>query len=418
MNYIGWVIQKASFILYDVYMKQSDYISREERYLAHNYKPLPVVLTRGDGTYVYDTDGKQYLDFLSAYSSIIGGHNNKRIKQALIAQLDRLDVPSRAFYTDRLGEFVERLCNVTGMDKALPMNTGAEAVETAIKAARRWGYEKKGIAENQAKIIVSRNNFHGRTTTISGFSSSEESKRSFSPFDGGFVEIPFGDTGALEAAVTDETCAFLTEPMQGEAGIIIPEKGWLKQVQAICRAHNVLLILDEIQTGMGRTGKDFAFQHELETPPDGLTLGKALGGGIYPVSAFLARKDVMDVFVPGSHGSTFGGNPIAAAVGLEALALLQDENLSARSAELGDYMKEQILGLNHSKIREVRGAGLWIGVEFQTAQADAHDVCLALMERGVLAKDTQKTTIRFAPPLTVSKKEIDTALSAIEKVLS
>ncbi len=290
-------------------MKAADYIARETKYLAHNYHPLPVVLTKSDGIWVWDSEGKKYLDFLSAYSAVSMGHNNARIRKALVNQLETLDVPSRAFYTDRLGEFAEALCRLTGMDTMLPMNTGAEAVETAIKAARRWGYQVKKIARDKARIIVSEGNFHGRTTTIVGFSSDDDYRKDFGPFAGGFDEVPFGDAAALEKAITPETCAFISEPIQGEGGIIMPPKGWLKDVQAICRKHNILLILDEIQSGLGRTGKDFAFQHEIEKP-DGLILGKALGGGIYPVSAFLARKDVMDVFNPGSHGSTFGGNPL------------------------------------------------------------------------------------------------------------
>ena len=306
---------------------------------------------------------------------------------------------------------------MTGMDKMLPMNTGAEAVETAIKAARRWGYQQKGIAKDKANIIVSSGNFHGRTTTIVGFSSDEEYKENFGPFDGGFTTVPFGDADALEAAITPETCAYITEPMQGEGGIIIPPKGWLKKVQEICKKNNVLLILDEIQSGIGRTGKNFAFQYEIDKP-DGLILGKALGGGIYPVSAFLARKDVMDIFVPGTHGSTFGGNPIAAAIGLEALNILEEEKLAERSRELGDYLKNALIDLQSPLVREVRGSGLWIGMDFDPDKADAHAICEELLQEGLLCKETHETVIRFAPPLTITKEDIDWAMTKIRKVLS
>lgn len=398
-------------------MKTHDYINTEQHYIAQNYSPLPVVLSRADGVWMYDVDGNKYLDFLSAYSAVSAGHLNKRIRDALVNQLDVLDVPSRAFYTDKLAPFAEKLCTMTGMDKMLPMNTGAEAVETAIKAARRWGYQQKGIAKDKANIIVSSGNFHGRTTTIVGFSSDDEYKENFGPFDGGFTTVPFGDADALEAAITPETCAYITEPMQGEGGIIIPPKGWLKKVQEICKKNNVLLILDEIQSGIGRTGKNFAFQYEIDKP-DGLILGKALGGGIYPVSAFLARKDVMDIFVPGTHGSTFGGNPIAAAIGLEALNILEEEKLAERSRELGDYLKNALIDLQSPLVREVRGSGLWIGMDFDPEKADAHAICEELLQEGLLCKETHETVIRFAPPLTITKEDIDWAMTKIRKVLS
>jgi len=398
-------------------MKTHDYINTEQHYIAQNYNPLPVVLSRADGVWMYDVDGNKYLDFLSAYSAVSAGHLNKRIRDSLVNQLDVLDVPSRAFYTDKLAPFAEKLCTMTGMDKMLPMNTGAEAVETAIKAARRWGYQQKGIAKDKANIIVSSGNFHGRTTTIVGFSSDEEYKENFGPFDGGFTTVPFGDADALEAAITPETCAYITEPMQGEGGIIIPPKGWLKKVQEICKKNNVLLILDEIQSGIGRTGKNFAFQYEIDKP-DGLILGKALGGGIYPVSAFLARKDVMDIFVPGTHGSTFGGNPIAAAIGLEALNILEEEKLAERSRELGDYLKNALEDLQSPLVREVRGSGLWIGMDFDPEKADAHAICEELLQEGLLCKETHETVIRFAPPLTITKEDIDWAMTKIRKVLS
>ena len=393
-----------------------DYITREKKYLANNYKPLPVVLTRGEGVWVWDVDGNKYLDFLSAYSAVSGGHHIARIIQAMNDQLNKIDVPSRAFYTDILGEYAETLCKFTGMDKMLPMNTGAEAVETAIKAARRWGYRVKGIAKDKARIIVCDGNFHGRTTTIISFSSDKDYQADFGPLTTGFDLIPFGDIAALEAAITPDTCAFFVEPIQAEVGIKIPPAGWLRAAQAICKKHNVLFILDEIQTGMARTGKNFCFQHEIDKP-DGLTLGKALGGGIYPVSAFLARADVMDVFNPGSHGSTFGGNPIAAAIGLESIRQMQDENFAERSRELGDYLKNKLSAIQSPLITEVRGMGVLIGLEINPSYATARAVCEALMKRGMLCKETHDTVVRFAPPLIISKEEIDWAVEQVADVL-
>lgn len=397
-------------------MKTQDYIDRENKYLAHIYKSLPVVLSRSEGVWMWDVEGNKYLDFLSAYSAVSFGHLNQRIKKALTDQLDKMDVPARAFHTDKLGEFAEKLCQMTGLDMIQPMNTGAEAVETAIKAARRWGYQVKGIPDGKARIIVCQNNFHGRTTTIISFSSDAEYKRGFGPYDGGFDIIPYGDAAALEKTITPNTCAFLVEPIQGEGGVLMPPKGWLKQVQDICKKNNVLLILDEIQTGMGRTGKDFAFQYEIDKP-DGLTLGKALGGGIYPVSAFLARRDVMEVFDPGSHGSTFGGNPIAAALGLEALKILDEEKLSARATEIGDYLMTKLKALNSPFIKEVRGKGLMIGMEIPADKATAREVCERLLKKGVLSKETHHTVVRFAPPLTIEKKDLDWAVERVTEVL-
>lgn len=414
------VLQKIKDFFKKDTVNTNPYIAREEKYMAKNYKPIPVVLGRGAGSKVWDTDGNEYLDFLSAYSAVSAGHSNPRILQAMKDQLDRLDVPSRAFYNDRLGEFAEKLCNFTGLDMMLPMNTGAEAVETAIKAARRWGYRVKKIPENQAVILVSEGNFHGRTTTIVGFSTDEEYKKDFGPFDGGFRAVPYGDLKALEAALADSNvCAYLTEPMQGENGIIIPEKGWLKEVQKLCKKHNVLLILDEIQTGIGRTGKDFAFQHEIDKP-DGLLLGKALGGGIYPVSAFLARKDVLELFEPGSHGSTFGGNPVAAAIGIESLDILKEEKLAEKSFKQGNYLIDELNDirlLTDGAIMDVRGSGLWVGVEFDPMKISARDFCERLKEKGVLAKETKATVVRFAPPLTISLEELDYALDKIRETL-
>lgn len=397
-------------------MKTQEYIDREKKYLAQNYLPLPLILNKGDGIWLWDTDGNKYLDFLSAYSAVSAGHLNPRIKQALVNQLNELDVPARAFYTDKLGAFAEKLCKLTGMDKMLPMNTGAEAVETGIKAARRWGYDVKGIPENKARIIVCEGNFHGRTTTICGFSSDELYKRAFGPFDGSFDLIPYGDAEALKQAITPHTCAFLVEPIQGEAGLIVPPAGWLKEVQAICKENNVLFILDEIQSGMGRTGKNFAYQHEIDKP-DGLLLGKALGGGIYPVSAFLSSAEVMDVYEPGSHGSTFGGNPIAAAIGIEALNILEDEKLAERSHIEGTYLREQLEAIDSPLITEVRGKGLWIGVDIDPAKATARAVCERLMDKGLLCKETHETVVRFAPPLTIERQDIDWALEQVKDVL-
>lgn len=399
----------------DIQTSQS-FIDLEERYMAKNYKPLPVVLASGEDCTLHDVEGNEYLDFLSAYSAVSMGHGNKRIIQAMIDQAQALDVPARAFYTNRLAEFAKKLCDFTGMDMMLPMNTGAEAVETAIKAARRWGYAEKGVEADKAEILVSSGNFHGRTTTIVGFSSDDEYKTGFGPFTPGFGEVEYGNADAVRTAITPNTVAYITEPMQGEAGIIIPPKGWLKHVQEICQENNVLLILDEIQSGMARTGKNFAFQHEIDKP-DGLILGKALGGGVYPVSAFLAREDVMRVFNPGSHGSTFGGNPIAAAIGIEAIDITIEDRLAERSAELGGYLLDQLKDLNSPLVTELRGAGLWIGIDIDPAKCCARCICEMLMARGLLAKETHETVVRLAPPLTISREQIDWALIQIRDVL-
>lgn len=398
-------------------MEKQDYIDRENKYLAYIYKSLPIVLERSDGIWMWDTDGNKYLDFLSAYSAVSFGHNNPRIMKALTDQLEKLDVPARAFHTDKLGEFAEAVCKITGMDMVQPMNTGAEAVETGIKAARRWGHDVKGIEDGKQRIIVSDGNFHGRTTTIISFSGDDDYKRGFGPFDGGFDMVPFGDAAALEAAITPDTCAFMTEPLQGEGGILMAPDGWLKEVQAICKKHNVLLLLDEIQTGMGRTGKNFCFEYEIDKP-DGLMLGKALGGGIYPVSAFLARKDVMDVFDPGSHGSTFGGNPIAAAIALEALKILEEDKYADISADLGNHLMGKLRELNSPHIKDVRGKGMLIGMEIEPSMASAREVCERLKEKGLLCKETHETVVRFAPPLTISKDELDWAVEQVRSVLS
>lgn len=394
---------------------QNKTISIEEQYCAHNYAPLPVVLTKGKGVWLWDDAGNKYLDMMSAYSAVSHGHGHPRLLKAFKNQAETLCIASRAFYTDKLAPFLEKLCVLSGMDMALPMNTGAEAVETAIKAARLWGYHVKNIPENKAEIIVAANNFHGRTTTIVSFSSDEEYKKGFGPYTPGFKTVPFGDAKALEKAITPHTCAFLVEPIQGEAGIIVPPEGWLKQVQQICRKHNVLLILDEIQSGLGRTGKDFAFQREVDAP-DGLILGKALGGGMMPVSCFLAKNEVMELFHPGSHGSTFGGNPLAAALGLEALQVMEDEELSSNSARLGAYLKESLQAMNLPFIREIRGRGLWIGVDIDPEAISAREVCLRLMAEGLLSKETHETVVRLAPPLVISKAETDKALAMMKRV--
>jgi ornithine--oxo-acid transaminase len=388
----------------------------ENQYCAHNYHPLPVVLSRGEGVYVWDENGKKYLDMMSAYSAVSHGHANPRLVAALTKQAETLCIVSRAFYTDKLGPFLKLACELTGQDMALPMNTGAEAVETAVKAARRWGYESKGIPADQAEIIVCTGNFHGRTTTIISFSDEKEYQKNFGPLTPGFRIVEYGDADALEKAITPNTAAFLVEPIQGEGGIVIPPEGYLKRCQQICRDNNVLLIADEIQTGLGRTGRLLACDHE-GVKPDGLILGKALGGGIMPVSMFLAKKEVMDIFVPGTHGSTFGGNPLAAAVGTEALNILVEDKLAERSAELGQYLVEQLHGIDSPLIGEIRGAGLFVGVEIDPALGTAREVCERLMDRGLLSKETHETVVRLAPPLIVTKEQLDWAVGQIREVL-
>ena len=393
-----------------------NYVELETQYCAQNYKPLPVVLTRGQGAYLWDIAGQRYVDMMSAYSAASHGHAHPRILAALEAQARRLAVPSRAYYNDRLGPFLAELCRLTGLDVALPMNTGAEAVETAIKAARRWGYQVKGVPRDRAEIIVAKGNFHGRTTTIIGFSSETEYQEGFGPFAPGFRAVPFGDLAALERAITPETVALLIEPIQGEAGIIVPPKGWLSGVRRLCEAHHVLLILDEVQSGLGRTGTWFAFEHE-GIQPDGLVLGKALGGGVLPVSAFVARREVMDVFTPGSHGSTFGGNPLAAAVGLEALLVIDDEGLVERSRVLGAHMLERLHAIRSPALKEVRGRGLWAAAEFDPRMVSARHVCERLLAKGVLSKETHGTVVRLAPPLVIARQDLDWALDRIEDVV-
>jgi ornithine--oxo-acid transaminase len=391
-------------------------IDLENRYSAHNYEPLPVVLARGEGAHLWDTSGRRYVDMMSAYSAASHGHAHPRILGALAAQAERLAVPSRAYFNDRLGPFLAELCTLTGLDAALPMNTGAEAVETAVKAARRWGYRVKGIARDRAEIIVAAGNFHGRTTTVISFSTEPDYRDGFGPFTPGFRAVPFGDLAAIERAITPETAAVLVEPIQGEAGIIVPPAGYLAGLRRICDAHRVLLILDEVQSGLGRTGAWFAFQHE-GIRPDGVILGKALGGGVLPVSVFVARREVMDVFTPGSHGSTFGGNALAAAVGLAALEVIEDEGLVERSAELGAYLYERLRAIRSNVVTDVRGRGLWVGVEVDPAAVSARALCEEMAREGVLTKDTHGTVLRFAPPLTITREEMDWGLDRIERVL-
>ena len=390
-------------------------IALEQQFCAHNYQPLPVVLVRGAGVYVWDDQGRRYLDMMSAYSAVSHGHCHPRLVQVLCAQAGQLGVVSRAFYNERLAPFLQRACELTGMARALPMNSGAEAVETALKAARKWAYTVKGVPEPDAQIIVCHGNFHGRTIAIVGFSSETQYRDGFGPFAPGFIQIPYADSDSLHRAITPNTAAFLVEPIQGEGGIQVPPPGYLAECAAICRANNVLLLCDEIQTGLGRTGKLLASEHD-GVQPDGLMLGKALGGGLVPVSLFLSRNDVMEVFQPGDHGSTFGGYPLAGAVGLEALNVLVNEGLAQRAAELGRYFKGCLQQIKSPLIRSVRGKGLLIGVEINTDVAGGRRVCEALADHGLLTKETHETVIRFAPPLIITREQIDESLAIIASV--
>jgi ornithine--oxo-acid transaminase len=393
--------------------RSSDIIALTEQYGAHNYHPLPVVISRAEGIWVEDPEGNRYMDMLSAYSALNQGHRHPRIIQALKDQADRVTLTSRAFHNDQLGPFYEKLAKLTNKDMILPMNTGAEAVETAIKAVRRWAYDVKGVPENQAEIIVCTNNFHGRTVTVISMSSAEEYKRGFGPLTPGFKIIPYGDIEALKAAITPNTAAFLVEPIQGEAGIIIPPDGYLAQAAETCRANNVLFVADEIQTGFGRTGKLFACEWE-NVVPDVYIMGKALGGGVFPISAVAANKDILGVFEPGSHGSTFGGNPLGCAVAIAALDVIIEENLPQRSLELGEYFLNELKSIQNPVIKEVRGRGLFIGVELYES---ARPYCEALLRKGLLCKETHENVIRFAPPLIITKEELDDALGRIREVL-
>jgi ornithine--oxo-acid transaminase len=398
-------------------LSSRELIDLAETYSAHNYHPLPVVISRAEGVWVWDVEGKKYMDMLSSYSALNQGHLNKRIIDAARDQLSRLTLTSRAFHNDRFGPFCEYMCEVTGQESVLLMNTGAEAVETAIKAARKWGYLVKGVEADKAEIIACENNFHGRTTTVVGFSSEKQYREGFGPYSAGFKVIPYSDVKALEDAITPNTVALLVEPIQGEAGIIVPADGYLRRAAEVCRKNNVLLMLDEIQTGLGRTGKLFCYEHE-GVRPDVLIVGKALGGGVYPVSGILARKEIMDVFTPGDHGSTFGGNPLACAIGMEALKVIVEEDLPGKAAESGDYMMGRLREIESPHVKEVRGKGLLIGVEVKETSGTARPFCERLMSLGILAKETHHQVIRFAPPLVIKRAEIDWALERIEKVLS
>jgi ornithine--oxo-acid transaminase len=393
--------------------RSQELIALEEQFGAHNYHPLDVVIDRAEGAWVYDVDGKRYLDCLAAYSAVNQGHCHPRILHVLMQQACKVTLTSRAFRNDQLPLLYDELHRLTGFDMALPMNSGAEAVETAVKAARKWGYKLKGIPQGQAEIIVCSNNFHGRTVTIISFSTDEQYRDGFGPFTPGFKIIPYGDAAALRAAITPNTCAFLVEPIQGEAGIIIPPAGFLSAAAAICRENNVLLMCDEIQSGLGRTGKLFACMHE-DVRPDVLIVGKALSGGFYPVSAVLASKNVLGVFRPGDHGSTFGGNPLACAVAREALRVLVEENLVERSAEMGAYFLSRLQTLRSHDLKEVRGLGLWIGIELHSP---ARPYCEALKQEGILCKETHDRVLRIAPPLTITREEIDWAFERIRKVI-
>ncbi len=391
----------------------AELIGLEEQYGAHNYHPLDVVVERAEGAWMTDIEGKRYLDFLAAYSAVNQGHCHPKILAALVEQASRVTLTSRAFRNDQLPLLLEELHAATGFEMALPMNSGAEAVETALKVARKWGVTVKGIPDGEAEIIVCRNNFHGRTIAVVGFSSEVQYRHGFGPFAGGFQAVPFGDAGALRAAITERTCAFLVEPVQGEAGIIVPPEGYMREVAAICRERNVLLIADEIQSGLGRTGTFFAFEHD-GIRPDIATVGKALSGGFYPVSAVLSSKAILGVLRPGDHGSTFGGNPLACAVARAALRVVVEERLSERSKELGAYALERLRNFRSPRIVDVRGRGLWIGIELNT---DARPFCEELERRGVLCKETHSTVIRLAPPLMISQEDLEWGLGVIEAVL-
>ena len=406
---------------------QDNYIKKESLYGAQNYSPLSVVIEQGEGAYLWDVDGNKYLDMVSAYSAVSHGHSHPELIKTLQSQSTKLAITSRAFYTEPFATFLEKLSNISGFESVLTMNTGAEAVETSIKAARRWGYFSKGIPEDNAEIIVANGNFHGRTTTIVSFSSDSSYKDGFGPFTPGFKTADYCGScncesienclsiESFEKKINKNTCAILVEPIQGEAGIRVPTEGWLTKLRELCDAKNILLILDEIQSGLGRTGKLFAFQHE-NVMPDGLILGKALGGALLPISAFLSSKEVMDHFKPGSHGSTFGGNPLASKVASKAIDLLFEDKLIENSKNMGEYFLSKLRQIDSKIVKEVRGKGLWIGVELNESEVNAKDLCLMLLNEGLLCKETHKTVIRFAPPLMISKKDLDWAIDKITRV--
>ena len=396
--------------------KQQHFIEKELDFGPDNYKPIPVVLSKAKGVWVWDVDNNKYLDMMSAYSAVSHGHSHPELLKVLHEQSSRLALTSRAFYTDTLGSFLETITSLSNFDMALPMNSGAEAVETAIKAARRWGYRSKNIKSGKAEIIVADGNFHGRTTTIISFSSSPNSKEDFGPLTPGFISVEFGSAKAIGEMINENTAAVLIEPIQGEGGIIVPPENYLPEVRELCTKNNVLMILDEVQSGLGRTGKMFAFEHS-NIQPDGLILGKALGGGFMPVSCFLSSSEVMQWLTPGSHGSTFGGNPLAAAIGKRALELLEEESLIENSRVLGEYFKNALIEMKSEIILDVRGKGLWIGVEIDSNYISGKELSNLLLKKGILSKETHETVIRFAPPLVITKNEIDWAINIIKETL-
>ena len=396
--------------------KQQHFIDKELDFGPDNYKPIPVVLSKAKGVWVWDVDNNKYLDMMSAYSAVSHGHSHPELLKVLHEQSSRLALTSRAFYTDTLGSFLETITSLSNFDMALPMNSGAEAVETAIKAARRWGYRSKNIKSGKAEIIVADGNFHGRTTTIISFSSSPNSKEDFGPLTPGFISVEFGSAKAIGEMINENTAAVLIEPIQGEGGIIVPPENYLPEVRELCTKNNVLMILDEVQSGLGRTGKMFAFEHS-NIQPDGLILGKALGGGFMPVSCFLSSSEVMQWLTPGSHGSTFGGNPLAAAIGKRALELLEEESLIENSRVLGEYFKNALINMKSEIILDVRGKGLWIGVEIDSNYISGKELSNLLLKKGILSKETHETVIRFAPPLVITKDEIDWAINIIKETL-
>jgi len=398
------------------FSKQQHFIEKELDFGPDNYKPIPVVLSKAKGVWVWDVDNNKYLDMMSAYSAVSHGHSHPELLKVLHEQSSRLALTSRAFYTDTLGSFLETITSLSNFDMALPMNSGAEAVETAIKAARRWGYRSKNIKSGKAEIIVADGNFHGRTTTIISFSSSPNSKEDFGPLTPGFISVEFGSSKAIGEMINENTAAVLIEPIQGEGGIIVPPENYLPEVRELCTKNNVLMILDEVQSGLGRTGKMFAFEHS-NIQPDGLILGKALGGGFMPVSCFLSSSEVMQWLTPGSHGSTFGGNPLAAAIGKRALELLEEENLIENSRVLGEYFKNALIEMKSEIILDVRGKGLWIGVEIDSNYISGKELSNLLLKKGILSKETHETVIRFAPPLVITKNEIDWAINIIKETL-
>jgi len=390
-------------------------IEKTEEFSANNYHPLPLVIAKAEGSWVYDTEGNRYLDMIASYSALNHGHRHPKIIRALKDQADQLTLTSRALHNDQMGAFMEKLCTLSNFDKALPMNSGTEAVETALKAARRWGYEVKKIPKDKAEIIGAKNNFSGRSIGVLSMSTGKSATEGFGPFAPGFVTVPFGDGKAIEQAINENTAAVILEPIQGEGGVVVPPEGYLREVREITKKHNVLLIIDEIQTGFGRTGKLYCYQHE-DIQPDIVTVGKALGGGVYPVSAILADDDVMQVFQPGNHGSTFGGNPLAARIGRVSLEVLMEEGLIERAQELGPYFMEKLKAMNSPVIKDIRGKGLMVGVEIKEEAGTGRDFSEKLMDLGVLAKDTKAQTLRFAPPLNISKEDLDWGIDRMKMV--